>query len=265
MSASCENATRIPSPARISNCCTWVRFNYGCGRHRRSGCHRGWHDSRRIAAGRGHCNASGPAAASGMLLGGTPTRCIRRTGLGRVCRPGAAAAADAADNSGCAGRRPCGTPNHSRTKSGTIQDRPIRAEVRRGDSDKLSSAVFGGGPIVGVASISKAQTIREFNHKNHYNQWQFIYDPDHGSRRADYDAGAAAVEFAAPIQQQNSSSYSGKIRSSRSSREGTRFFHWPSELRRRPSPRHSSNNNRRFSSTSCESADSRVRLSSRGS
>ena len=37
--------------------------------------------------------------------------------------------------------------------------------------------VFGGGAIVGVASISKDKTIREFNHKSHYNQWQFIYDP----------------------------------------------------------------------------------------
>lgn len=31
--------------------------------------------------------------------------------------------------------------------------------------------------MVGVASISKKKTIREFNKKNHYNQWQFIYDP----------------------------------------------------------------------------------------
>ena len=37
--------------------------------------------------------------------------------------------------------------------------------------------VFGGGPIVGVASTSKDSTIREFNHKKKYNQWQFIYDP----------------------------------------------------------------------------------------
>jgi type II secretory pathway pseudopilin PulG len=41
----------------------------------------------------------------------------------------------------------------------------------------LSGPVFGGGPIVGVVSTSKAQSIREFNKKNHYNQWQFIYDP----------------------------------------------------------------------------------------
>ncbi len=37
--------------------------------------------------------------------------------------------------------------------------------------------VFGGGGIVGVVSVSKDKTIREFNKKNHYNQWQFIYDP----------------------------------------------------------------------------------------
>lgn len=40
-----------------------------------------------------------------------------------------------------------------------------------------SGPTFGGGPIVGVASASEKQTIREFNKKNHYNQWQFIYDP----------------------------------------------------------------------------------------
>jgi hypothetical protein len=41
-----------------------------------------------------------------------------------------------------------------------------------------TTQVFGGGPIVGVASKSKDKTIREFNKKNHYNDWQFIYDPN---------------------------------------------------------------------------------------
>ncbi len=36
---------------------------------------------------------------------------------------------------------------------------------------------FGGGPIVGVASISKDKSIRIFNKKDHYKDWQFIYDP----------------------------------------------------------------------------------------
>ena len=46
------------------------------------------------------------------------------------------------------------------------------------DSGSSSGQVFGGGPIVGVASMSKDTTIREFNKKNHYNDWQFIYDPN---------------------------------------------------------------------------------------
>jgi type II secretory pathway pseudopilin PulG len=34
-----------------------------------------------------------------------------------------------------------------------------------------------GGPIVGVASIVPDKTIREFNHKNKYKDWVFVYDP----------------------------------------------------------------------------------------
>jgi type II secretory pathway pseudopilin PulG len=44
-------------------------------------------------------------------------------------------------------------------------------------SNGSSNQVFGGGPIVGVASANKDASIRSFNKKDHYNQWQFIYDP----------------------------------------------------------------------------------------
>lgn len=43
-------------------------------------------------------------------------------------------------------------------------------------SDQASGQIIGG-PIVGVISASKAKSIREFGGKDHYNQWQFIYDP----------------------------------------------------------------------------------------
>ena len=56
-----------------------------------------------------------------------------------------------------------------------------------GSSAKISSAgasdqssgqqPVSGGPIVGVASVSKNTTIREFNKKKKYNEWQFVYDP----------------------------------------------------------------------------------------
>ena len=34
----------------------------------------------------------------------------------------------------------------------------------------------GGGPIIGVASVNKGQAIKEFNDKDHYNDWLFVYD-----------------------------------------------------------------------------------------
>jgi type II secretory pathway pseudopilin PulG len=44
-------------------------------------------------------------------------------------------------------------------------------------SNPLGSGQIIGGPIIGVASTSKDKTIREFNHKNKYKDWVFIYDP----------------------------------------------------------------------------------------
>ncbi|HEY3928383.1 MAG TPA: hypothetical protein VGL89_08415 [Candidatus Koribacter sp.] len=36
---------------------------------------------------------------------------------------------------------------------------------------------YGAGGIVGVESLNKAKTIREFGSKHNYNKWMFIYDP----------------------------------------------------------------------------------------
>jgi type II secretory pathway pseudopilin PulG len=44
-------------------------------------------------------------------------------------------------------------------------------------SNQLGSGQIIGGPIVGVGSVSKDKTIREFNHKNKYKDWAFVYDP----------------------------------------------------------------------------------------
>jgi hypothetical protein len=44
-------------------------------------------------------------------------------------------------------------------------------------SNQLGSGQIIGGPIIGVASLSKDKTIREYNHKNKYKDWVFIYDP----------------------------------------------------------------------------------------
>jgi type II secretory pathway pseudopilin PulG len=40
-----------------------------------------------------------------------------------------------------------------------------------------SPPVATAGGIIGVASFNKDKTIRVFNQQDHYNQWQFVYDP----------------------------------------------------------------------------------------
>jgi type II secretory pathway pseudopilin PulG len=64
--------------------------------------------------------------------------------------------------------------------------------------------VFGGGAIVGVASLNKKdKTIREFNKKDHYNQWQFVYDPSTNSGGLIMTPNQPPLQGAAQNVQQN--------------------------------------------------------------
>jgi len=65
------------------------------------------------------------------------------------------------------------TPGSSTSSLNTNQ--PAGAKTH--STDKLAGQTFGGGPIVGVVSTSKKESIREFNKENHYNKWLFIYNP----------------------------------------------------------------------------------------
>ena len=44
-------------------------------------------------------------------------------------------------------------------------------------SDQLTGKSFGGGAVVGVSVPSQKQSLKEFQQKDHYNDWQFVYDP----------------------------------------------------------------------------------------
>ncbi len=39
------------------------------------------------------------------------------------------------------------------------------------------SPTIGSGPIVGVASLSEKESIKEIDGKNHHHEWEFVYDP----------------------------------------------------------------------------------------
>ena len=59
----------------------------------------------------------------------------------------------------------------------TDSNSPGTAAEDSSGSGGLSNTTFGGAPIVGVASLSKDPTIRIFDKKKKYNEWQFVYDP----------------------------------------------------------------------------------------
>jgi type II secretory pathway pseudopilin PulG len=74
---------------------------------------------------------------------------------------------------------PAGSPGATGGQSGfgqSLQKLPGFNQQGSG-SQGGGNQVFGGGPIVGVVSVSKDKTIRIFSKKEHYNEWQFIYDP----------------------------------------------------------------------------------------
>jgi type II secretory pathway pseudopilin PulG len=132
-----------------------------------------------------------PGAASGLPPGDP----------GSAVQGGAPGAVNLANNVGQGAAGPNSSPgpqsgvpqpgdNPDADQSGQAQDQSGQAQNGPGQASSAQNSggptnqagpgngpSFGGLPIVGVASTSKAKTIREFNKKDHYNQWQFIYDP----------------------------------------------------------------------------------------
>ena len=58
---------------------------------------------------------------------------------------------------------------------------PVPALTPASDSAQASPSAngptFGGGPIMGVASVSEKESFRVFNDANHYKGWLFVYSP----------------------------------------------------------------------------------------
>ena len=73
-----------------------------------------------------------------------------------------------------AGATPAGGPTPSGSQPG---EAPAVGTPAAAMSTPVTGPTFGGGPIVGVASTSKQASIRVLNDKDHYNDWEFVYDP----------------------------------------------------------------------------------------
>ena len=119
-----------------------------------------------LAQASGFGNAGAFGANSNSAFGQNPQATIAQSGASQAAgtnasQPEADPSQAPAGATGANQAAPQAAPGDNSTNSG----------------DKLSSTQFGGAPIVGVASISKEKTIREFDKKRKYNEWQFVYDP----------------------------------------------------------------------------------------
>ncbi|MBO0910945.1 MAG: hypothetical protein J2P13_04060 [Acidobacteria bacterium] len=86
------------------------------------------------------------------------------------------------DTSAQTADQPSSSDSSSGTQTSASPNQSLRSFSAQASPNGLSptgtgNGQFGGLPIVGVASTSKHKSIREFNKKDHYDQWQFVYDP----------------------------------------------------------------------------------------
>ncbi|MFL6301204.1 MAG: hypothetical protein ACJ71N_11430 [Terriglobales bacterium] len=93
-------------------------------------------------------------------VGGTPAGA-----LGTMSAPGAAANQPQTSDNGNANTNANGSQNANSPATGNIA------------AASASTVQFGGGAIIGVESLSTKESLKQIGGKNHYNDWEFVYDP----------------------------------------------------------------------------------------
>jgi len=78
---------------------------------------------------------------------------------------------------GDSGNPSSGNPSDTEGNSNSPGSPSSNSNPTSNSGSGFNGPTFGGGPILGVASTSKAKSIRVFYDKNHYNDWLFIYVP----------------------------------------------------------------------------------------
>jgi len=76
------------------------------------------------------------------------------------------------------GTAPCGTPGGTAGDSGQPQNIGTPA------SGLATGPTFGGGPVIGVAGTKDQMSIKTWNDKTNYKDWEFYYDPRFDTQQA---------------------------------------------------------------------------------
>jgi type II secretory pathway pseudopilin PulG len=129
-----------------------------------------------------------PGGASlGVASAGASSAFASTFSLSSQPAPGQSSAAPGATGATQPGSADSSQPSQS--PSGLQSGQPGTAASQL--SSSLGGRAFGGGPVVGVASTSKKESLKVLNTKDHYNEWEFVYDPRLDVTMAQAAPGAA--------------------------------------------------------------------------
>jgi type II secretory pathway pseudopilin PulG len=122
-------------------------------------------------------------------VGGTPSNGLGGAPAGSISgmsSGGPAASQPQTSDSNDANGNVNGSPNANPQATGNAPGSP-----------STQVQTFGGGAIIGVESLSTKESLKEIAGKNHYNEWEFVYDP---RTEALFGAGVQAGQ---PVQGQS--------------------------------------------------------------
>ena len=174
----------------------------------------------------GEAKLSMNGIAAGTIAGATPVSNMSTSGgLGQTSTFGGNSGFGSnsnslfGSNSQATGNLTTGTnPNQAQTSptdssTNTTGPNPTGSDngtSNSGNGTSASNTQFGGAPIVGVASTSKDATIREYDHKKKYNEWQFVYDPTTDQGRLITTPYQPSIQMAGGLQNLNGQNNSGQ-------------------------------------------------------
>jgi type II secretory pathway pseudopilin PulG len=102
---------------------------------------------------------------------------LQPTGNAGAQNPPSGDSGDTSSGNSSSGSSSSGNPSDTEGNSNSSGSSSSNSNARSNSGSGFNGPTFGGGPILGVASTSKAKSIRVFYGKNHYNDWLFIYVP----------------------------------------------------------------------------------------
>lgn len=122
-------------------------------------------------------SGGGPVLPNGIssIFGGNTTSSTPSsgsTGSGSTSTP-----TDNSGGTGGSGSTSSTTSSTSSTSPGTTSSGGTGSSSGSGQSDQSSGQTFGGGGIIGFSPASPKKSILIYKKKDHYNEWEFTYDP----------------------------------------------------------------------------------------